>query len=529
MSVNFVHPRFTYFQDDWAQCRDCYRGERVIKDAGSKYLRPTSAMCLDGYPSTSSKGWYDYEGYKHRAAFYNYTKEAVSNYLGMLWYREGSVELPKRMEFLRDKATREGESIMQLWRNMHEEALITGRGGVMADMYPGLTLEEPNTYLTMYKAENIRNWDEGEKDQVVRDSLNLVVLDESTPKRNSDFGWEELRQYRVLLLGDTEVNEASNGKAIYYNGLFKEEDAFDHNAMIAPNYRGNTWKKIPFVFFNSKDIVADPDEPPMLNLSNKDLTIYRLDADYRQTLFLQGQHTLVIIGEGSTEEGGPEKEKPVRTGAGAVIRLANPQSDAKYIGITNAGLSEMRQALEDDKRTAEVLSGSLTDPRSNEKESGVAMQTRVAGQTASLLSIAHTVAEALQRGLRFIAEIMGENPEDVKVTPNTEFSAAKLAPKDLLDLQSAKNSGLPITEESVHQNIKRAGLTDKSYEDEKAQLDEEEPRIDMTGALNGAPMNAKDQAEMDAAAEQTKHSQKMDQENLKLSKETAKQKAKAPV
>ncbi|MBD4208505.1 hypothetical protein GUH47_21445, partial [Xanthomonas citri pv. citri] len=50
---------------------------------------------------------------------------------------------------------------------------------------------------------------------------------------------------------------------------------------IEPTIRGKTLNRIPFVFINSKDIVARPDDPPLLGLVNLALAIYRGDADYR--------------------------------------------------------------------------------------------------------------------------------------------------------------------------------------------------------------------------------------------------------
>jgi hypothetical protein len=210
-----------------------------------------------------------------------------------------------------------------------------------------------------------------------------------------------------------------------------------------------------------------------------------------------------------------------------VIELTNPQADAKYIGIEGVALPEQRSALENDRRAAEVMAGSLTDTRSNEKESGDAMATRIAGQTASLMSIAQTAAWALQSVLRSIAEWMGLNPEDVKVTPNKDFSYKKLTPKDLLDLQGFKNSGGPVTEKTVHVNVQRAGLTDMDYEDEKEELDQEEPRIDMTGGLVGTEPNPMDQEKLDLEKDAAEHSKQVDQETLEIQKKAQTDKAKA--
>lgn len=543
MTIWNQHPRYQTFLDDWVLCRDSVKGERAVKYRNTVYLPATHSMREDGYPNVNSKGWCDYHGYVERSVFYSFTGEAVKTYLGMLWTEDAEIQLPSKMEDMRENMTRKGESALQLLRNMHEEMLTTGRLGLLADMPKSKTgrgtTGEPTKYITLYKAETIVNWDEGEKDQVIRDSLNLVVLDESGYRRNSDFTWEKRLEYRVLQLGDLQKNEESGEGAVYSQGLFTDNQAFDPLVMDAPTYRGKTLDHIPFVFVNSKDTVPEPDEPPLLSLARLDMTIYRTEADYRQTLFMQGQYTLVITGAGngvdSTSEGGENTtRKPIRTGAGAVIELVNPAADAKYIGIEGVALPEQREALQNDKRRAEVLSGSLTDTRSNEKESGDAMATRIAGQTASLTSIALTAASALQQSLRSIATWMGLDPEEVIVTANRKFAITKLTPKDLLDLQSFKVAGGPIDDEDVHTNGRRSGFISKSYEDTLEGIANEEPRIDNTGMIAGLPLNPLDEHKMELdetnaelAVDGQDHSKKMDKENLSIAKKAQTDKAKA--
>jgi len=577
------HPKYLEFQEDWENCRDCHRGERVIKEAAEKYLPPTSAMCADGFPTKDTKGWKDYRSYMARAVFPGYMKHAVSHNMGCLWHEPTTFELPPEMEPIRELATRKKESLEQLLRNIHEQCLITGRLGLHAAMpgtKPGGTTEPLMPYINLYHGEKIINWDEGEIDQVIHDSLNLVVLDESKFVRSSNFQWEFQKQFRVLLLGDVNVNEEAvgdedseqsannqNGTA-YLEGLFKENKGtfetqgggpvagkpgngldFDLNNMITPSFRGNKLSHIPFVFINTRDVVPEPDDPPLLDLARQDLVIYRTEADYRQTLFMQGQYTLVIAGEGSDiQDDGTNASgsKEVRTGAGAVIRLSNPTAYAEFIGIdAGGGLTEQRTALENDRRSAEVRSGSMTDTRSNDKESGDAMRTRVAGETASLTTIAKSCAFGLQTLLRSIAVWMGADPEAVIVKPNLNFNFTKLTAKDLLDLQTGVNQGLPICEESVHGNIRKSGLTELDYETEAEKLDSQEPRLPAMNAqaeldaeaadqaAEHGTEGAKTQAQLDEEAAQTGHQRseqsaaKAHQRSLEVEKVKAKGKTKA--
>lgn len=162
------------------------------------------------------------------------------------------------------------------------------------------------------------------------------------------------------------------------------------------------------------------------------------------------------------------------------------------------------------------------------------MQKRLSGETCTLMDIALTGAMALQAILRDIAEVMGIDPEEVVVEPNLEFDDKVLTPKDFVDLQTFKTAGGPISDETMHDNLRKAGLTEKDYDEENEAIDSEEPRIDASGMLAGLPLDEETAANVDLATQQAEegsamndHTRKMDQENLKVTKETAKVKNKA--
>lgn len=532
------HPLYIQFQEDWELCRDAEKGKRAVAAQTTKYLPATQQMREDGYPRAGTKGFQDYEAYQLRAPFHNYMKKAVKTNMGRLNHKKGKYKLPKRMEDLLKVATRHGESLEQLHRNVQMQMLITGRLGLLADFPDKQTTSEPTKYISLYPGIRLVNWDEGERYQVSRDSLNMVVLDETDYVRNSDFTWEKIHQFRVLILGDALKNEDSNAGATYKQGLFMRDAGFDTETLKEPNYRGNKFKRIPFTFINSRDMTPTPEEPPLLEQAHLDMTIYRTEADYRQTLWLQSQYTLVIIGEGGGGTLSPDDdgsvEKPIRTGAGAVLRIANPGGDAKYIGIDGVGLPEQREALENDKRMGEIRAGQLTDSRSNAKESGDAMQKRLSGETATLMDIALTSAAALQQALRDIAEVMGIDPEEVEIEPNVEFTDSKLTPKDLVDLQTFKNAGGPLADKSLHDNVRKAGFTDMDYDTENEEIAVEEPRIDASGMLAGLPLDPATEADVDLKSEDLalkegdlENTKKVDGEGIKLQKQAQKDKAKA--
>jgi hypothetical protein len=484
MSVNSHHPRYAQQLLDWEQMRHTYEGERTVKEEGTRYLPATSGMVADGFTNlaaTNSVGYLAYRAYRARATFPEYVREAVQSMVGIINSKPPVIELPAALEQMRERATLANESLEMLLRRMNEEQLISGRVGLLLDV-PSLpaTSSVPLTpYIATYVAESIINWDAGERDRPLPEALNLVVLNETEEVRvGNGFEWENKERYRVLILGDLIANEgtedgdgspaASTGEPVYRVGVFHEGNAaFSEDGMVEPAVRGVRLSRIPFVFANTKDIVSDPDRPPLLGLSNLALTIYRGEADYRQALFMQGQDTLVVIG------GSADENTVYRTGAGAAITVPIG-GDAKYIGVSSQGLAEMRSALENDHERAKGKAGELVNESSRERESGDALRIRVAARTTTLRSIATTAAFALQEILRIAATWVGANPDEVMVTPNLEFIDQSMTGKDLLDLMGAKNLGAPISLESIHNTMRARGMTEKEFEEEVQAIEDEQ-------------------------------------------------------
>jgi len=462
MALTSQHPSYIQLLDDWRLMRDTYAGERAVKFAGIEYLPPTPSMVLDGM-KTGQQGLAAYERYKLRAVFWDYVSDAVEALVGMLNQKPAVIKLPPQMEPLRHNASREGETLDQLLRRIHEQQLVYGRLGLLADLPEGVTTAAL-PYLALYSTISIINWSSSH-DNVGKDVTELVVLDESGYELSSDFNWTLKMKYRVL---------RTNASGIYVAGTF-EASGYSESELKILSFRSRDLKIIPFTFVNTKDVIAEPDNPPLLGLARLCLAIYRGEADYRQSLFMQGQDTLVIIGEAptanSTDIVGLDTAK--RVGAGATIEV-NLGGDAKYIGVSATGLPEQRTSLENDKMAASTKAGQLVSPQAGKQESGDALTTRISAQTASLMTIARTGAAGLQLALQNIAIWMGLDPETVSVEPNIEFLSRLMTAKDLSDLMDARIKGSPMSLRSIHGNMLVRGMTDLTFEEELKQIVEEQ-------------------------------------------------------
>ncbi len=328
MSISSKHPQYVKQVPDWDLMHDVHEGERTIKDAGKKYLPVTAGQLVDGM-NTNQPGKAAYDAYKERAVFPNSVKDAVEAMIGVMHHKPPVIELPTAMEPMLESVTLHGESLEMLLQRINEQQLITGRIGLLLDV-SDKSLVGTLPYIAMYQAGAILNWDDGSVGDPVKQNLNLVILDESEEERIPNFEWEFKRKYRVLILGDPDTNEKEL-EGIYSTGTFTDDGAsFNTKDLIQPSIGGKTLDEIPFIFINAKDIVPDPDAPPLLGLGQLALTIYRGEADYRQALFMQGQDTLVTIGavSGCVDDEGVGTI--IRTGANTVIQLPRGSgNDAK--------------------------------------------------------------------------------------------------------------------------------------------------------------------------------------------------------
>lgn len=464
-ALTSAHPEASAAKSDWTLMRDAYKGERQVKSKGPIYLPMTSSQIVDGaLNNIESVGYKAYDAYKKRARFPNFTREAIQQALGMMHSQPPEIKLPKSMEKM---TSRMGEPLNVLLQKINTEQLLTGRVGLMADMPVNPAPGEDLPYLASYVPERVINWDDGRVEQLVPQRLNLVIINESEYERKTDFTWDESDKYRVLVIGDITDNESAG---LYRQGVFDAEH-FDESKLMTPVWRGRTLNKIPFVFINSCDITPDVDDPPLLDLGNMCMTIYRADADYRQNLFMQGQDTFITIG------GQWDETDEVRVGAGS--RLDLPLGgDAKYVGVTSAGLSEQRQALENLEGRAGSMGANTLDSTSRERESGDSLRIRVAARTADLNTIADTGAAGLEHILKITAEWMGENPDDVSVLPNKEFGEMPLTGQSMVEIATARNLGWPISAKSMHDLARKRRMTTKTFEEEVAEAKKEDEEED---------------------------------------------------
>lgn len=472
MAIDDKHPEYTAKVGEWIQMDDTYAGERRVKSKRLDYLPPSEAMIQDGMTTPSSPGWKDYEAYLTRAYFHDVVRDAVKAMIGIMHMKPASITLPPRLAAMMDKATIQGEGLQMLLRRINEAQLVKGRCGLLVDAPTGVDPFNALPYIAFYEPERIINWDQGRRDEG-RNVLDLVVIDESGFQREG-FTWVAERKHRILTRGTPESLESGWSRppldAPYVVCVKVNDMSMPIPAdFITPQIGGITLDDIPFVFVGAVDLVPEPDEPPLLGLSNLSLAIYRGEADYRSTLFYQGQQTLVIIGGNVSDV---DENQQLRIGNKGIIDL-RIGGDAKYIGVSAAGLGEMRQSIMNDENKAASFGVQFMDVGSARGASGEALRIRVAARTTTIQQIAVAAGAALEQCLKYAAQWVGEDPDSVSVIPQTDFADANVAGAALLAFMQAKQLGLPLSLKSLHRMMQLNDMTEMDFDAELEQIEEE--------------------------------------------------------
>jgi len=471
--VSDPHPDYEVVSPDWELMRDAIAGETTVKDKTDTYLPMPS-----GFKAQDDGGAEMYAGYILRGKFPEIMGPTLRGMVGIIHRIPAEIELPAQLEPLREVATTDGLPLTALHERITYELLGTGRYGLLVDA--SSDGQDTIPYIAGYKAESIINWS--------RDA-DFYVLDETCLVRDG-FEWVESPRYRVLELTGASDNDSETAAVGEYTQVVWEgpgDSEADAGDPIIPQMKGGTkFDEIPFVIIGSTDVVADIDEVPLIGVARAAFNMYRLDTDYKWQLFMSGQETLFVMSD---------TDQAVETvGAGVVINIPSG-SEAKYVGPSGVGITAHKEAILDERYQAVAAGAKMFDTEHKAQESGEALKIRWAAQTASLTTIALNSAKGLERALKYAAEFIGANPDEVIVKPSLRFIDSTLEPqaaKYLMDLWM----GGAISKTTLSENLQRGDIAtyDRSFEDEEELINQEIPDLI-------APSMVREDEKADAAAE----------------------------
>ena len=428
MKLDTTHAQYEKYAPLWQSLRDAIEGEYAVKAAGTAYL-----------PKLGGQSYEEYAAYKLRASFYNATGRTVDGLSGMVFRKPMDVQAPDAMTVFLEDASLRGVDFQGFAESIVEEDLVVGRAGVLVD-YPHVEAaamsqaqaERLNLrpFLVQYNAESILDWRLTQLEN--KTVLSMVKLRECVYEPVDEFNQEEIEQIRVL-----DLNEGGYRQRIFRRDVNGDWQQFGTD--IIPTMRGLPLSFIPFIFVGVRDTTPHIDKPPLIDLADKNLDHYRMDADYH--------HSLHFLAAGSTRWVKGVREDEINAGvfdrAGPTALMASTEAEAEF-GICEPqgkGIPAQRQALKDAEDQMAALGARMLAPEKRQAETAETATIYRQGEMSVLASLAQAVSNALTQALEIARDWMGLSGE-VSVSLNRDFSPQKMTHWDMSEYLKQLQSGV---------------------------------------------------------------------------------------
>lgn len=434
---SWAHPDVRYAELDWQKLRDCYNGEREVKDQAEDYLPRPSGMEKD-----------DYTFYLENATFFNMTARTVGALVGTIFRRNPLVSnLPDKFAKKIQRIGKKSESFRAFSRGTAKEQIHMGRYGVLVDRGQGVS-DEP--YMVGYIAESILDW----KTEVIdgREVPTEVVLMEIAEKSRTNQSPRNFGSiYRVLRLVDgvyqQHIYESATNDG--YPDIDKPADK-----VITPTNRGVPFNRIPFEFFGPESNGWDYERSPMLDIVRMNLSHYRSYAHLEHGRFYTG---LPVYWASTSDNGGNSE---YRIGPSVVWELPAGQN-AGLIEFNGQGLKFLENAITKKESHIATLGGRLIGvdgQATSESDNQVAMKDR--NEQALLLNVALSLDEGFTRLIQhwlIWQDVTPAEAEKVTITFNKDFLLKEVAAREFRAIHAMYKDGiLPI--EVVHDYLMRGDV-----------------------------------------------------------------------
>lgn len=466
MGVETTNLEYDKLAPKWRRCRDAAEGQDAVHEAGELYL-----------PKLKDQEWDDYCAYKTRAGFFNATWRTIAGLQGMLFRKPPVVTVPASVEPLLDSITESAQPLQIFALEVVEECLTVGRAGILVD-YPvvaeeGVTqadaiLRNLRPTMSLYETETIVNWKE--ETLTSQKVLTRVILkeDRDAPDPDDEFVEKCETIYRVLDLFE--------GK--YRIRLFvKSESAPDSDRFVQegedlfPKMNNQPLGFIPFYFLGVDDAEPCPDDPPLIDLVDVNLSHYRTNADYEHGCHFTGLPTGWISGH-TLEQG-----DKIYLGSQNMLVFPNPETKVGFLEFSGAGLKCLSENLERKERQMAILGARMLEGQKKAAEATDTAKIHRAGESSMLASMAQSISISMQKALQVFSDWAGGSG-DVIFELNRDFFPANLDSSQLTALVTSWQYGA-ISKETLFENLKQAEIVSdtKTFEDQETEIANAAPTL----------------------------------------------------
>jgi hypothetical protein len=422
----FAHPDYLCNLPDYQRLRDCFKGERAIKEAGICYLPKLKAQSLE-----------DYDNYKLRALFFPITGKTVSSMIGMATAKPPKIDYPELLEsYFKDSS--ENYQFTEFYMSVFTEVTLMSRYGVLIDA----PRQEGEPTLVPYIAENIINWDHDEKGK-----LTMLLLREH---RRVPTG-EKFESVYQCVYRHCYVNQG------LYTVEVLDEDLELIEGPIYPQFSGENIDYIPWTPFSASGVHMQVDKSAMLDIATINVSHYLTSADLEWGRHMVGLPTPVVSGVDSSTH--------LHIGGTSAWILPPPEAKAYFLEFLGEGLTSLEKAMTEKVALMASISARMIDNSARGSESPETVKLRYMSETASLIHIISSVETGLVLMYNMLARLKKVNGEVMIKIPR-DILGAGITFKDLSILFEAylNNS---ISKESLLYNLRRLDALDPNRTDDQ--------------------------------------------------------------
>lgn len=459
----YRHPEYDAHSEVWRRCRDVVSGQDAVHAGGESYLSRLSDQTRA-----------EYDAYKQRTPFYNATGRTLDGLVGMIFRKSPAIDVPAAMEPWADDLTLSGVDLVSFTRDVVQQVQAVGRVGVLVE-YPRVDAQPSSLagalalnlrpYATMYQAESVINWRVERINNVMAPTL--VVLSESYEVRGQ-FAVETKPQIRALML-----DGGAYVQRIYRTG---DRGAWEMVDEVYPLRNGATIDHIPFVMFGAESNSFDVSQPPLLDLTDLNLSHYRTSADLEHGAHFTGLPTPFIAGVTLGDN------EVLRIGSANAIVSPYAEATARYLEFTGQGLGALEKLMDRKEAQMAAIGARMLAPEKASAEAAGTVEMRHSGETSVLAALAKLVSAGMNRILQEMAAWGG-----IAGTPTIELSTdylpAKMTAQELTALVGAWQSGA-ISKKTLFWNLQWGEVVapDATFEAEEGEIESAGPALGMINA-----------------------------------------------
>lgn len=462
-TVDTQHPAYQYMAPLWRRARIVIQGEEAVKADRETFLPRLGGMSEE-----------EYNIYLDRAAFFEGTGRTSIGFRHLIFRRPIIEQLQGEMAFIANDMTLTNVSLKMLVRKIVGEMIDVSRFGVLID-YPPLPSESSGVtspfrrirenrrpYVTTYYAEDIINW----RQRLIGNRLTtvMIVLREFdlVQDETDRFAHDTRIRYRVLELDE----EGYYRQQVYEYGV-ESVDAYLVEE-IYPTRQGQRMRRIPFHLFTLSEDGYEPARPFLMPLINTNLSHYKNSADMEWGSHLTALPTLTVSGvEPCYNPDTKEKEMPrIRVGGTAALLFPNPETSAKYLEFSGAGLASLETRLEVKERHMAVFGLRALAQEQRIAETAEATAMRFETQNATLAGLVTRIETTLAELLDDMADWQGV-PLGNRVVMNKDYLPAGMTSQMVNSLAKLVEAG-EISGATLWEALQGADIvtTARTYDDE---------------------------------------------------------------